>query len=156
MRLPMSRHVAHACDRLELHAGLGYSYGARLAGHIRSMPFLFRVGRLQAGGTSNAERLAVSTCGPHLPGSDRGGLLQGAGQPATWPSRHVPQGAASFELLVIIISMDACAEEHVNPSCGRHAGLVCLAQIAEGCCKVLGSQLRGLVDMCLKMLPVLC
>ena len=36
------------------------------------------------------------------------------------------------------------------------AALICLAQIAEGCCKVLGSQLRGLVDMCLKVLPGLC
>ena len=31
----------------------------------------------------------------------------------------------------------------------RHAALVCLAQIAEGCSKVLGAQLPSLVDFCL-------
>ena len=38
----------------------------------------------------------------------------------------------------------------------RHAALICLAQIAEGCNKVLGTQLHGLVDMCLKVGPVSC
>ena len=33
----------------------------------------------------------------------------------------------------------------------RHAALICLAQIAEGCAKVLGGQLKGLVDMCDKV-----
>ena len=33
----------------------------------------------------------------------------------------------------------------------RHAALICLAQIAEGCSKVLTGQLRGLVDMCEKV-----
>ncbi|KAK9810031.1 hypothetical protein WJX72_003666 [[Myrmecia] bisecta] len=32
----------------------------------------------------------------------------------------------------------------------RHAALICLAQIAEGCVKVMLKQLDGLVDMCLK------
>ena len=31
----------------------------------------------------------------------------------------------------------------------RHAALVCLAQVAEGCAKVMGSQLPSLVDFCL-------
>ena len=38
----------------------------------------------------------------------------------------------------------------------RHAALICLAQIAEGCSKVLGTQLRGLVDMCQKVRFVAC
>ena len=63
--------------------------GASLTGSICA-------GRLQAGAAADAERLAVSTRGPHLPGPDCGGLLQGAGQPATWPCGHVPQGAPSF------------------------------------------------------------
>ena len=33
----------------------------------------------------------------------------------------------------------------------RHAALICLAQIAEGCAKVLLKQLKGLVDMCMKV-----
>ena len=33
----------------------------------------------------------------------------------------------------------------------RHAALICLAQIAEGCAKVLSGQLKGLVDMCEKV-----
>lgn len=31
----------------------------------------------------------------------------------------------------------------------RHAALICLAQIAEGCVKVMQGQLDGLVDMCM-------
>ena len=33
----------------------------------------------------------------------------------------------------------------------RHAALICLAQIAEGCAKVLLKQLKGLADMCMKV-----
>lgn len=32
----------------------------------------------------------------------------------------------------------------------RHASLICLAQIAEGCTKVMLGQVDALVDMCLK------
>ena len=35
----------------------------------------------------------------------------------------------------------------------RHAALICLAQIAEGCAKVLLKQIKGLVDMCMKVRP---
>jgi hypothetical protein len=31
----------------------------------------------------------------------------------------------------------------------RHAALICLAQIAEGCEKLMGEQVEGLVGMCL-------
>jgi hypothetical protein len=31
----------------------------------------------------------------------------------------------------------------------RHAALICLAQIAEGCEKLMGQQVEGLVGMCL-------
>lgn len=32
----------------------------------------------------------------------------------------------------------------------RHAALICLAQIAEGCARVMGDQVEGLVTMCLQ------
>ncbi len=32
----------------------------------------------------------------------------------------------------------------------RHAALICLAQIAEGCAKVMAEQVEPLVDMCLR------
>jgi importin-5 len=33
----------------------------------------------------------------------------------------------------------------------RHAALICLAQIAEGCVKVMQNQLDGLVDLCMRV-----
>lgn len=33
----------------------------------------------------------------------------------------------------------------------RHAALICLAQIAEGCAKVMQKNTSGLVDMCLRV-----
>ena len=33
----------------------------------------------------------------------------------------------------------------------RHAGLISLAQIAEGCAKVMAKNMSGLVDICLKV-----
>lgn len=35
----------------------------------------------------------------------------------------------------------------------RHAALICLAQIAEGCAKVMHKNMTGLVDMCLRVRP---
>jgi len=32
----------------------------------------------------------------------------------------------------------------------RHAALICLAQIAEGCVKVMAKNVAGLVDLCLQ------
>lgn len=32
----------------------------------------------------------------------------------------------------------------------RHAALICLAQIAEGCARVMSEQVEGLVTMCLQ------
>lgn len=40
----------------------------------------------------------------------------------------------------------------VDPDwCKRHAALICLAQIAEGCVKVMQNQLDGLVDLCMRV-----
>lgn len=33
----------------------------------------------------------------------------------------------------------------------RHAALVCLAQIAEGCAKVMSKNMGGLVELCLRV-----
>ena len=36
----------------------------------------------------------------------------------------------------------------------RHAALICLAQIAEGCAKVMQKNMSGLVDMCMRVRPL--